>query len=642
MLRVFRFGSSSSASLCRAYGNGGRGGVVASFKDVCFGYGVREILEDTSFSVRGGSKVTIMGQNGAGKSSIIKLLSGEMRAGSGTVNILPGETVAVAKQTMPVACREMTVTQYFASHFDGSVAGNASAAAEHPGPRLDARIAAVLEQVELVAPAERLVRSFSGGQQARLLLAGALISDPSILLLDEPTNNLDAAGIAHLRELLAHTDKTVLVISHDEGFLNSFTDSVLYLDVFAKAVEQHAGDYFFVKAEVERRIARENAANARLAAAAKKKVAQAGKFAGKGGGMRLVAKRMRSVAADMEGQLVDVRREDTVLRDFAFPFSLPPAFTGNLLTLSQLSSRCPQTGSMVAARLKDGPLKLGRKDRLRVLGPNGIGKTTFLELVAKGTAPGLALGEGARVGYYRQDFHNFDFDASVLATLAAASDGAHTQQQLRNTAASFMLSGDTALQPVATLSEGQKALLSLACLVLEAPSVLIMDEPTNHVNFRHLPAVAAAVRSFEGAVLLVSHDAGFCREVGAAKELDMGYELQAEAQDGEEQRVEEQGGRDGGRAATKKGGKEKWSWAEMGERLGGGGAAAEPGEPPAKTILTPSQKRAQKRALKAEKKAAAGRGQPQGQGAVGKAQKRGKPAPAPEVPDAPAYRKTRW
>jgi ATPase subunit of ABC transporter with duplicated ATPase domains len=493
--------------------------VVASFKDVCFGYGTREILEEVAFSVREGSKITIMGQNGAGKSSIIKLLSDELYADSGVVNIKPGETVAVAKQTMPVECREMTVKQYFESHFD-----------EHnsPGPKLDARIATVLNDVELVAPAERLIRSFSGGQQARLLLAGALITEPSILLLDEPTNNLDAAGIRHLKDLIISTDKTCMVISHDEDFLNSFTDSVLYLDMFSRQVESYNGDYFFVKSEIDRRVARENMANARLAASAKKKTAQAGVFANKGGGMRLVAKRMRAAAADMKDSLVDVRREDESLKNFVFPFTLPSDFSGNLLTLRQLSSRCPSTGDMVASPLSDGAVKLNRKSRLRVVGPNGCGKTTFLELVAKGAAPGLQMVPGLRVGYYRQDFHNFDFSASVLACLERASNGGHSQQEIRNAAGSFMLRGDIALQAVATLSEGQKALLSLACLVLERPAVLIMDEPTNHVNFRHLPGVAAAVRDFEGAVILVTHDTHFAENVGIEKELDMGYELSEE------------------------------------------------------------------------------------------------------------------
>jgi ATPase subunit of ABC transporter with duplicated ATPase domains len=544
-------------------GGGGGGGVVASFKDVSFSYGVHEILGGVSFSVRGGSKVTIMGQNGSGKSSVIKLLAGELRPGGGSVHVLPGETVALARQAVPPVCRRMTVREYMAAHFDGgspehaagtassssaaAAAAAAAAVSNHPGGKLDARIAAALAEVQVLAPLDREMGSFSGGQQARLLLAGALVTRPSVLLLDEPTNNLDATGVARLQRWIAGTAQTVLVISHDEGFLNSFTDAVLYLDVHSRSIEAHAGDYFFVKAEVERRIARENSNNARLAAAAKKKEAQAGKFAGKGGGMRLAAKRMRSAAAEMAGQLVEVRREDEALRPFEIPFTQPPAdsgFNGTLLTMTQLASRCPQSGleagagAMVAAPLKGGrPIEMGRGSRLRLVGPNGIGKSTFLELVAAGAAPGMTLAHGASVGFYRQDFHAFDFDASVLETLelAHASGGggggcggaadAGARQLLRDTAARFMLRGDTALQPVGTLSEGQKALLSLACLVLQRPSILILDEPTNHINFRHLPALAAALRGFQGALLLVSHDARFAADMGIAKELDLGYEL---------------------------------------------------------------------------------------------------------------------
>ncbi|KAK3268604.1 hypothetical protein CYMTET_22893 [Cymbomonas tetramitiformis] len=498
-------------------------GVVASFKNVSFAYsGGKEILEDVNFSVRDGSKVTIMGQNGAGKSSIIKLLAGNLHPDGGVVNIKPGETVAVAKQTMPLECRDMTVEQYFASQFrDG----------DSPGVRLPSLIAGVLRDVDLVAPSHRVIKSFSGGQQARLLLAAALITDPTVLLLDEPTNNLDRDGIESLRWLIMSTEKTCLVISHDEDFLNSFTDSVLYLDIFSKAVEAYNGDYLFVKKEIEKRMQRENAANMRLKKAAQAKKDQAGVFAHKGGGMRKQAKKMREAADGMMDQLVDVRKEDEALRRFSLPFT-PARAKGPLMTIDKVSIRSPHTGDMVAVKLPSGrAVPLHKGDRLHVVGPNGIGKTTFLELVAKGEAEGVAVAEGAKIGYYRQDFHNFDFSATVWACLQNAAKGVRVvnEQEIRKTAALFMLRGPMFFQQVGTLSEGQKALLSLCCLMLEQPSVLILDEPTNHVNFRHLPSVADAVKRFEGPVILVSHNEHWMAEIAIDHNdtLDMG---QARAQ----------------------------------------------------------------------------------------------------------------
>lgn len=221
-----------------------------------FGYtDTRTILEDASFSVRAGSKVTIMGQNGAGKSSIINLLCKKMRPNEGTVNVKNGETVAVAKQTMPLECRSLDIRSFFDSQFEKN---------HSPGPKLEGFIAKVLKTVSLDAPLDRIVKSFSGGQQARLLLAAALITEPSILLLDEPTNNLDHDGIERLRSLILTTEKTVIVISHDEDFLNSFTDSVLYLDMFKKCVEMYDGDYTVVKKDIATRMIRENSNNTRI------------------------------------------------------------------------------------------------------------------------------------------------------------------------------------------------------------------------------------------------------------------------------------------------------------------------------------------------------------------------------------------
>lgn len=146
----------------------------------------------------------------------------------GQVIVRPEETVACALQTMPASCREQTVKAFFADQLDDD------SIEDH---ELESKMANVLREVVLEAPGDRIVGTFSGGQQARLLLAAALIQNPSILLLDEPTNNLDAEGLWHLQSLIQMTDKTCVVISHDEDFLNAFTDQVLYLDMFSKKIE---------------------------------------------------------------------------------------------------------------------------------------------------------------------------------------------------------------------------------------------------------------------------------------------------------------------------------------------------------------------------------------------------------------------
>jgi ATP-binding cassette subfamily F protein 3 len=174
--------------------------VVISVRDLTFEYvQSRPILDNISFNIRDGNKVTIMGQNGSGKTTILKLLSGQFTADSGEINIKDKLVVATARQVMPRESGAMTVWDFFKDALHGNDSG------------LDSRIAKVMNQVGLEASQKRHIRSFSGGQQARLLLAAALIVEPDMLLLDEPTNNLDVAGVAWLKDFIKNLNQTVLV-----------------------------------------------------------------------------------------------------------------------------------------------------------------------------------------------------------------------------------------------------------------------------------------------------------------------------------------------------------------------------------------------------------------------------------------------
>src|SRR3989344_4068682 len=227
-----------------------RGEVIVRFEKVSFDFGVKKpILQAVDFSIRRGTKITLMGQNGAGKSTIFGLITSAFQPPEGMKNI---------------------------SH----------------------------------APLDKKIGTFSGGQQARLLLAQALIQNPGLLLLDEPTNNLDKAGIEHLTKFLKEYKKTVIVISHEAAFLNAFTYGVLYLDVHTHKVEQYVGNYLDVVKDITARIEKENRKNAL--------------FANKGGQMRMVAKRMREKAAELEEEMVDVRKEDKTIRSFRIPAGETP------------------------------------------------------------------------------------------------------------------------------------------------------------------------------------------------------------------------------------------------------------------------------------------------------------------------------
>lgn len=495
--------------------------VVVSFKNTCFGYAYdKPIIDECNFSVRKGSKVTIMGQNGAGKSTIVKLIAGALKPISGQVNSGLGMTVAIGEQAMAQEHLGRTVREYFLHYSNDNDSG------------LEGRIHKVLQQVKLTAPLDRAISTFSGGQQARLMLAAALINNPDILILDEPTNNLDASGIQDLTRFIQEYESTCMVISHDEKFLNSFSDSVLYLDCYSKKVEQYEGDYRSVQREIAQRVERERSGNARKEKEVAAKKAQANQFSQKGGNMRSVAKKMRKEADKVAETIVEVKREDRHLRPFVIPAQGSDELEGAGTCLLELTGiRMPPHPANPSAPTEIKPLALGsitiyRGFHLRMTGPNGCGKSTVLRsLLCPEDSPRVCRirDSNLRIGYYSQDFSGLDRDASVIEALRAASmDRGHTEQYMRHIAANFFLSGtDLMRQSVGTLSEGQKGLLQFATLVLQEPGLLVLDEPSNHINFRHLPAIAKALSSYEGGIIMVSHDKDFCRKVKIHKELDL-------------------------------------------------------------------------------------------------------------------------
>lgn len=481
--------------------------VVLRFNEVTFEYSeTKKILDEANFSVRNGSKIALMGQNGAGKTTLFKLMLGELKVKSGQISTTPPDaTVGIAKQVIPQNEMDVTVRDWFAGTF-----------AEVPY-NLDKRITDVLEAVNLTTDITKKLREHSGGQQARLLLAYSLIQNPDILLLDEPTNNLDQDGIDHLTAFLVMYEKTVIVISHDADFLSAFTDGVLYLDSHTHTVEQYVGNYYDVVEEIAERIERERMQNARAESEIKKKKAQAEVFAHKGGKLRGVAKRMREYAEDMEEGMVDVRREDKTIRQFDIPVQeFSYGFNGAIIDIKEVGIM--EKGEHIA---KDVDIVLARNAHMLLAGPNGIGKTTFMERIASGSAEGVKIGEGIKVGYYRQDFSTLDFEQTAYDSLWDVMIE-KDNQELRATAAGFLLDGKVLGNKIKDLSEGQKGLLQFCRLVLMRPGLLILDEPTNHINFRHLPVIAEALDAYEGAMILVSHIPDFVSQIRIDTTVDLG------------------------------------------------------------------------------------------------------------------------
>lgn len=462
----------------------------------------KPVLDEASFSLRRGAKFTLMGQNGAGKSTLFKLLGGELEPEDGRIIRAPNMTIAVSHQVIPREQLMFSVREFFQVVFKETIYN------------IDVRIKEVLAVVNLpIDDYAKKISDFSGGQQARLLLASAIIQDPDLLLLDEPTNNLDVAGIEHLTDFIKNYGKTVLVISHDAEFLNSFTEGVLYLDIFKKKVDLYVGNYFDVVEQIGIQVTKEKSKNARLAKSIQEKKDKANFFANKGGRLRAVAKKMREVASEAEENMVTLHRDDKTIRDFSIPCQneMSPILF-QLYSFSRLKN-----GRVEEKKAK---VELRKGDKLLLSGPNGIGKSTLLEALANKKAEGGSFDEGVKIGYYRQDFSTLDFNETVYKSLSDAMIRSD-EHKLRSVASGFLINKELMNSEIGTLSEGQKGLVSFARLVLMEPGILILDEPTNHINFRHLPIIANAINNFEGAVILVTHSEEFLTEIEIDFELKM-------------------------------------------------------------------------------------------------------------------------
>jgi len=477
--------------------------VILRFNEVSFEYVYKKpILDEATFSLRKGSKTTLMGQNGAGKSTIFNLIKGELKPKSGRLSITNEATIGTARQSIRREDLTLTVEDYFAKAFT-TVPGN-----------IKSRISKVLEAVAFDVPLAKIVGDLSGGQQARLLLAYALIQDPDILLLDEPTNNLDKKGIDHLVSFLVMYDKTVIVISHDADFLNCFTEGVIYLDIFTHKTEFYVGDYYSVVEEISRRVEREVMKNAQLEKKIKDRKEKVNFFANKGGKMRKLAQKMKVETGELEENMLDVRREDKTIRKFEIPNQ---NVGGEIVALKKI--RIIKNHEPI---FKDIDKILGKKSRLLITGPNGIGKSTLLRSLVFRTQEGVNILPEIIVGYYSQDFSTLNFDDTVFDSLKNILANGIGEQEMRAVAAGFLITGELMENKVGELSDGQKGLLSFARLVLMRPGLLILDEPTNHINFRHIPVIAEAINNYQGAMIIVSHMPDFIQQIRIDDELNLG------------------------------------------------------------------------------------------------------------------------
>ena len=498
------------------------------------------MLSGATLRVQPGDRIGLVGRNGAGKTTTLRVLAGEGQPYGGEVQrtselgYLPQDpregdlSVTVKDRVLSArgldqllremekaqaamaelaneSARETAVRRY------GRLEDRFSALGGYAAESEAARICANLGLPERVLTEP--VGNLSGGQRRRVelgrILFAASEAGPSgrsstILLLDEPTNHLDADSISWLRGFLKSHDGGLVVISHDVELLGAVVNKVWFLDATRGELDSYNMGwqrYVEARATDEKRRRRERA-NAEKKAGAL--MAQADKMRAKAT-KAVAAQNMARRAEKLLSGLEEQRHADKVAR-IRFPDPAPCGRTP--LTAEGLSK---SYGSLEVFSGVD--LAVDRGSRVVVLGLNGAGKTTLLRLLGGMEQPdagGVVPGHGLRIGYYAQEHETLDHEASVWQNIRHAAPDAG-EQQLRNLLGSFLFSGEQLDQPAGTLSGGEKTRLALAGLVSSAANVLLLDEPTNNLDPASREQVLDALRRFEGAVVLVTHDPGAVR-----------------------------------------------------------------------------------------------------------------------------------
>ncbi|GAA0948994.1 ABC-F family ATP-binding cassette domain-containing protein [Kribbella koreensis] len=489
--------------------------------------GAQLLLAGLSFHVSPGDRVGLVGRNGAGKTSLMKVLAGEDRpaagtiAATGSVGYLPQDPRA-ADPAVSVTARilsargldlvvqrlrkaEVAMSTATGEEQERAMAAYARAEAQFQtagGYAAEGEAARLAAGVGLPTRAlEQPVGELSGGQRRRVELARVLFAEHETLLLDEPTNHLDADSVGWLRSFLLGYSGGLVVISHDRDLLAATVNRVFHLDPHRTTIDIHNTGWkkYLTQLELdERRRTRERHTAERKAAVLN---AQADKMRA-GASTAMAAKNMARRAEKLLTDLEPVRRTARVAK-IRLPDPVPSGRTP--LTASGL------TKSYGALQVLNGvDLAVDRGSRLVILGLNGAGKTTLLRILAGREQPDsgqVVHGHGLRLGYFAQEHDTLDLASTVRQNLSTVAP-ALTDGEVRNVLGSFLFTGDDADKPAGVLSGGEKTRLALAGLVHSGANVLLLDEPTNNLDPASRGEVLGAVSNYPGAIIMVTHDEG--------------------------------------------------------------------------------------------------------------------------------------
>ncbi|GAA2551459.1 ATPase subunit of ABC transporter with duplicated ATPase domains [Neomicrococcus aestuarii] len=490
--------------------------------------GARLLMEDVSFRIDKGDKIGLVGRNGAGKTTLTRVLAGEGQAANGTVTrsgtlgYLPqdprtpdmeqlGRDRILSARGLDRVVRDLKQAQTDMASEDPDVQNKAMRRYD----RLEAEFlagggyAAESEAATICANLalddrilEQPLKTLSGGQRRRVELARILYANADTLLLDEPTNHLDADSIAWLREFLKNHQGGLIVISHDTDLLEATVNKVLHLDANRGEIDVYNMDWkrYLMQRETDERARKRERANTEKKAQVL--MDQANKMRAKAT-KAVAAQSMIKRAEKMLAGLQEERQTDRVAA-LRFP---DPAPCGKTPLMAEGLSR--SYGSLEI--FTDVDLAIDRGSRVVILGLNGAGKTTLLRMLAGVDKPDtgqLIAGHGLKIGYYAQEHETLDHDRTVLENMRSAAPAHLGDADVRGILGSFMFTGDDVDKPAGVLSGGEKTRLALATIVASSANVLLLDEPTNNLDPASRHEILGALRTYTGAVVMVSHDEG--------------------------------------------------------------------------------------------------------------------------------------
>ncbi len=514
--------------------------VALSTQDITLSFGAETVLKDISFSVNDGDRVGIIGVNGAGKTSLLRIISGGREADSGAVYIQKGHTVGLLEQNPNLTAlpANLTCLEYMYTAFtellelEGAIArtetliAQAVSAGEHGRAaeltdRLDeqntrftklgglefrSRCRSMLLKLgfeeELIT---RQIRTLSGGQYTRLALARLLATEPDILMLDEPTNHLDIDALEWLEGYISSYKKTVLIISHDRYFLDRTTGKTLHLQ-YGRA-RMYNGSYSQCREQQE----------AEAASLEKRYKEQQKEIA------KIRANIEFQRRCNREHNFVTIRSKEKQLarmelveqaakapKEIRMQFSAEEESAGDVMEVRELSF-----GYTDRLLIRELSFLVRRYERVMILGPNGSGKSTLMRLMNSMLVPSagrITLGYNIKIGYYDQENRGLTDSKTVFEEMHDEYPE-KKDAELRSTLALFLFGADDIDKRISSLSGGERARLTLAKLILKKVNLLIMDEPTNHLDIGSCEALENALLAFNGTIIAVSHDRYFINRI---------------------------------------------------------------------------------------------------------------------------------